>query len=69
MMTVSNSLSNGSQQTRFGTTHGNLRTSHVIQRQRNKDLMPKTLRNQEPAYAELYDKLVAVGYERIPYHS
>ena len=31
--------------------------------------MLKTLRNQEPAYAELYNKVVAVGYERIPHNS
>ena len=31
--------------------------------------MQKTPRNQEPAYAEPYDKVVAVGYECIPYHS
>ena len=30
--------------------------------------MQKTPRNQEPAYAEPYDEVVAVGYECIPYH-
>ena len=31
--------------------------------------MQKTLKNQEPVYAEPYDEVVAVGYEYIPYHS
>ena len=31
--------------------------------------MQKTPRNQEPAYVEPYDEVVAVGYECIPYHS
>ena len=69
MMAVFNTSSNGSQRTRFGTTHRNLRTSHAIRRQRYGDSMPKTPRNQEPAYAEPYNKVVTVEYERIPHHS
>ena len=53
----------------FGTTYGNLRTLHAMQRQRYKDSMSKTPRNQELAYAELYVEVMAVGYERIPHCS
>ena len=66
---ASNTSLNRSRRTRFGTTHENLRTSHAMQRQRYKDSMPKTPRNQEPAYAAPYNEVVAVGYEYIPYHS
>ena len=31
--------------------------------------MSKTLRNQEPAYGEPFNEVVAVGYEGIPHHS
>ena len=48
---------------------GNLRTLHAMRRQRYKDSMSKTLRNQEPAYVGPYDKVVVVGYEGIPHHS
>ena len=50
-------------------THGNLRTLHTMQRQRYKNSMPKTPKNQGPAYAEPYHKVMAVGYRCIPHHS
>ena len=69
MTAISNTSSNRSQWTRFEMTHGNLRTLHAMQRQRYRNSMQKTMKNQEPAYVEPYDEVVEVGYECIPYHS